>query len=158
MMPAPMTAEKFWSKVDRSGGEGACWPWLGSFFENGYGQVSWNYKKLRAHRVAYTLTNGPISDGLLLDHIECKNRACCNPDHVRPVTPQINSIENSDGQSALNAAKTHCPQGHAYAGDNLIFGKGRRGRPERRCRTCHREKNAKWRANASSETKQGIEP
>ena len=29
---------------------------------------------------------------------------------------------------------THCPQGHPYAGDNLIFEQGRR-----RCLTCRRE-------------------
>lgn len=37
---------------------------------------------------------------------------------------------------AIHAAKTHCPKGHPYSGDNLYIPPGRK---ERHCRTCQRE-------------------
>ena len=55
--------------------------------------------------------------------------------------------------AAANAAKTHCPQGHAYDGDNLHL------RPDgkRRCRTCVDAQNKARYANPeladSAETK-----
>jgi hypothetical protein len=39
-----------------------------------------------AHIVAYERKYGPVPEGKELDHFRCDNRACCNPDHVRPVT------------------------------------------------------------------------
>jgi hypothetical protein len=37
---------------------------------------------------------------------------------------------------AHNAAKTHCPRGHAYAGDNLAVYAHRDGGRQRQCRAC----------------------
>jgi hypothetical protein len=42
----------------------------------------------------------------------------------------------------VNRAKTHCPNGHPYDGDNLVILKNGR----RRCRTCHAENMARYRA------------
>ncbi len=44
-------------------------------------------------------------------------------------------LEGQPPRVSWQAAKTHCPQGHPYAGDNLIIGK--RGR---HCRTCQNER------------------
>jgi hypothetical protein len=41
------------------------------------------------------------------------------------------------GTAAANRAKTHCPQGHPYSGENLIVRKTRTGLA-RTCRTCER--------------------
>jgi hypothetical protein len=73
----PKEVTRFWSKVDRSGGPEACWPWLAGIFTNGYGQVRWQGKIRRAHRVAYELMYGPISDGMNVCHT-CDNKLCCN--------------------------------------------------------------------------------
>lgn len=79
--PIPIE-ERFWSKVDRSGGPDACWLWTGSFFDSGYGQFAQTAKiNRRAHRVAYELAIGPIPDGLNVLH-SCDNRPCCNPSHL----------------------------------------------------------------------------
>jgi hypothetical protein len=66
----------FWSFVKKLG-PNHCWEWTTSKFHDGYG----NFRNLRAHRIAYTLLNGPIPEGLHCLH-KCDNRKCCNPDHL----------------------------------------------------------------------------
>src|SRR3990167_2460661 len=50
---------RFWAKVDRSGGQDACWPWTGGKLRRGYGEVRIAKTTLSAHRVAYELVYGP---------------------------------------------------------------------------------------------------
>jgi len=44
---------------------------------------------LLAHRVRYEAKRGPIPADLVPDHL-CRNRWCCNPDHIELVTPTEN--------------------------------------------------------------------
>lgn len=74
--------ERFWSKVDKSGGLDACWEWQGWRRSDGYGECKKNGKRhIRAHRVAWEFINGPIPDGLNVLH-KCDNPPCCNPAHL----------------------------------------------------------------------------
>src|SRR3990167_2822049 len=75
-------ATLFWSRVDRGDPEG-CWPWAGSRLASGYGQFwySGHRTNRRAHRIAWTLTNGPIPGGLDCLH-HCDNPPCVNPAHL----------------------------------------------------------------------------
>lgn len=80
-------SERFWSKVDRSAGAGACWPWLGGRDKDGYGRFSHGRRTARAHRFAYELAHGPIPSGpngrpLCVLH-ECDNPPCCNDSHLK---------------------------------------------------------------------------
>lgn len=68
--------------------ETGCWLWTGCRDANGYGVVR-GTKKTYAHRFFFEASNGPIADGLELDHL-CGNRACCNPNHLEPVPHAIN--------------------------------------------------------------------
>jgi len=69
----------FWSKVDRSAGPDACWPWLASCVRGGYGGLRLRpFGSFLAHRVAYQLTYGDLSADLLVCH-KCDNPPCCNP-------------------------------------------------------------------------------
>lgn len=75
--------DRFWSKVDRSGGPDACWPWTAGR-RSGYGSFMVSRRpfiRTTAHRVAVLLTNGPVDKDLLVCH-RCDNPPCCNPAHL----------------------------------------------------------------------------
>ena len=74
------TPENFWSKVDKSGGPGNCWPWTASRHFKGYGTVGWHGKVRKAHRVAFMLTTGEWPTSLACH--SCDNPPCCNPAHL----------------------------------------------------------------------------
>ncbi len=90
--------ERFWSKVDRSGGPNACWLWTAHLTCKGYGQFRVAGRKgkvMRAHRVAYVLAKGVIPDDLLVCH-DCPdgdNPACCNPAHLFVGTNVDNKLD-----------------------------------------------------------------
>lgn len=112
--------------------ETGCWNWTGGTNSNGYG---WGQKgpgqpKRVMHRIMWEAhNNGPIPDGLQLDHL-CRNRLCCNPAHLEPVT----NAQNTTRQDHANRRKSHCPQGHEYTKENTrVTPSGRRI-----CRTCDR--------------------
>lgn len=72
-------AERFEKYVVRS--EGGCWDWRACKNEHGYGILGVAGKNERAHRVSWTLTNGPIPKGLRVLH-RCDNPVCSNPQHL----------------------------------------------------------------------------
>lgn len=75
-----MDADRFWARVHR-GDVSVCWPWLGCRRGDGYGAAHSDGRQYGAHRVAYTLTLGPIPRGMLVCH-RCDNPVCCNPGHL----------------------------------------------------------------------------
>lgn len=108
-----------------------CWIWSGVKDSTNYG-LHWNGKNhLRVHRILYQLFNGKLEEHLIVDH-KCRNRLCCNPDHLRQVTYSINSRENSISEPAKNAAKTHCPKKHEYNKENTYLDPSNR----RHCKVC----------------------
>lgn len=116
---------------------GGCWEWTAArqaptrTGSGGYGFVRIDKTNRMAHRVMYELLVEPIPDGLQLDHL-CRNRLCVNPAHLEPVTPLENTQRGMRSRGTPH--KTHCPQGHPYAGDNLYVYQGRR-----HCVACRRE-------------------
>jgi hypothetical protein len=132
-------AERFWSKVDKSPGHGPwgdCWIWTAFVHPKGYGKFRVGRLIRRAHVVAYELLVGPVPEGKELDH-RCRMKNCVRPDHLEPVTHQVNMQRHAETIEA-------CPQGHRYTIENTwIDGRGRRN-----CKTCKRERLRAWRAAA----------
>ncbi len=80
--------DRFWDRVDRSGGDTVCWPWTGSINGRGYGQLrlppegdALRGRKTTAHRTAWRLTFGEIPGGMSVCH-RCDNPRCANPAHL----------------------------------------------------------------------------
>lgn len=116
-----------------------CWNWTGAKTSGGYGRITWSVNKKMiyalTHRVMWTATNGAIPAGFDIDHL-CRNRACCNPEHLEPVTRQTNLLRG-DTIPAARASATHCHKGHEFTAENTrttTLG-------QRECRTCKREAN-----------------
>lgn len=101
--PDPQAAiDRFWARVDRSGGPDACWPWTGkSTMRYGYGLLTWKQRLVNAARLAYELVVGPIPAGLDLLH-SCDNPPCCNPKHLRPGTHMENMIDMDTRKRGAN--------------------------------------------------------
>lgn len=115
-----------------------CWEWRGWTTGNGYGRIKWTDEDgvkvvMTTHTATYLALMGTIPRAMQLDHL-CRNRGCCNPAHLEPVTPSENTRRSSITQSALNTLKTRCPQGHLYSALNTRFERS----GKRHCRTCDR--------------------
>lgn len=99
-----------------------------------------------AHRLAWVLANGSIRDGLLVLH-RCGNGRCVNLAHLYLGTQKDNMADmrrhGREGGGKVNAAKTHCPHGHPYSGNNLVIRKAARG-----CRECDRIRLRRRRAGS----------
>lgn len=108
--------------------------------DGGYGTVGFKGKIVKVHRYVYERDVGPIPEGMKIDH-RCRVRACCNPDHLRCVTNQVNTTENVvNHQWQVMAARTHCKNGHEFTPENVPL-KTSKGRG---CRACNREKRRRF--------------
>lgn len=110
--------DRFWAKVDRTGGPDACWPWLGARnqaehvtksgrrFKGGHGRVRIADQIEVASRVAVLLGDpeeydrpggriGPrrLPSGEKALH-QCDNPPCCNPAHLLAGTQGQNIHES----------------------------------------------------------------
>ena len=121
---------RLWSRVTKGPG---CWDWTGAKTKEGYGMIGAGgegNKRVLTHRAAYEMVNGPIPEGLQIDHL-CRNTRCCNPAHLEAVTPEENN---------LRAVPTHCKRGH-------VLPEKQDPRRQRRCHICKR--NADMRRHAA---------
>lgn len=115
---------------------GQCWEWQGATCQHsgGYGMFRIRChsgpRTAKPHRVAWTILKGPIPDGLVIDHITCNNRRCCNPDHMRVVTQSVNASRVAE------LAPVNCTK--CGSNDWLSEADGRR------CRPCWNEYFRQW--------------
>lgn len=130
--------DRFWSKVEVAGPDD-CWLWQASTGSNGYAQAAYDGTMRPAHRVAWEMFQGPIPEGLHIDHL-CRVRSCVNPAHLEPVTPGENV------RRGFHPTKTHCKRGHLLEGDNLYL----RPTGQRLCRACDAYRARKYRARKAA--------
>ena len=124
---------RFWAKVAIDP-ETQCWIWTGSL-SKGYGKFGVAGKSPQsAHRLTYTILVGFIPINLQIDHL-CRNRACCNPAHLEPVTCRENLFRSPLTQTTIKANQTHCKNGHELTGNNLIIRTRKAG--GRDCKKCN---------------------
>jgi hypothetical protein len=81
-----------------------CWVWQRARQSAGYGYIYKNGRAWRAHRWYYEQTHGPIPPGMSLDHL-CRNTSCVNPDHLEPVSQQVNSQRGARAKITLEIAR-----------------------------------------------------
>lgn len=95
---------RFWTKVDKSGGEDACWLWTAGLFENGYGVFLLNKKLKKAHRISWELAYGEIPEHLMVLH-DCPdgdNPACVNPKHLWLGTHKQNMTDRNQKKRQMH--------------------------------------------------------
>lgn len=76
-----------------------CWLWQGELNRNGYGTFIIRpapgiRNRKMAHIEMYVHRNGEYDRSLLLDH-HCRVRNCINPEHLEPVTGQVNTLRGN---------------------------------------------------------------
>lgn len=112
----PGLPEAFWKRLHVQ--DDGCWAYRGSVDKRGYGY----FRGKPVHRLVAALAY-TIPDGYVVDHTchqknvcvlgnKCPHRRCCNPDHLEPVTNEMN-IErgNWENHTGLPPRKV-CRNGH----------------------------------------------
>lgn len=99
-------------------GETGCWEWQLGRTGSGYGVCrNLEGKQVSAHRFFFEQANGPIPDGLQIDHL-CRTRACVNPDHMELVTIAVNvrrgNTAKLDEEAVRNLREIRATTGATY--------------------------------------------
>jgi hypothetical protein len=133
--------EAFWAKVDKTEG---CWLWTGA--RGGgkahYGVFSVHRKVIYAHKYAYEMVNGPVPEGMEIDHVVdrgCTSTLCVNPAHLEAVT-------HAENMRRWISKMTHCTNGHEFSEENTYWMAG----IHRQCRRCHADRERARRARADA--------
>ena len=75
-----------------------CIVWTAAKQSRGYGVMRTGNKSVLVHRYAWERVNGPIPDGMFVDH-KCWDHACVNVEHLRLADPSQNG-QNREGPAS----------------------------------------------------------
>jgi HNH endonuclease len=120
---------------------GGCWVFTGSArcgskLQYGQARHPETGRAVPAHRLAWELENGPIPEGLDLDHL-CRRELCIRPFHLEPVTHRTNVLRGQAPNILIHLSGV-CAEGHSdwYQ---------RPGSTSLQCRPCRAEYMREWR-------------
>src|SRR6185295_8469958 len=130
---------RFLEKVAFGHGPNACWTWISSLDDHGYGRFYWNGENVPAQRFVCFAWKDGIPDRYHTDHL-CRNRCCVAPYHIEAVPQRINTLRG-ESPAALNFVKASCIAGHLLNTKNTYWYRGTRN-----CRECKRLCEVKRRA------------
>ena len=126
-------------RVDKTDG---CWLFTGCLTRHGYGNIGSAAQRESGgsrltHVIVYERLVGSVPEGLELDHL-CRVPACCNPDHLEPVTHTENVRRGrwQEGRRAWLAAKPTCRHGHVRSPENTYVNPST---GHKSCRPCKAE-------------------
>ena len=132
-----------------------CCEFRGTRDSYGYGRMYSGNKEQKAHRVFYEACEGPIPEGMYLQHHLpadlCIGHACCNPDHQR-VSNSPKAAPEVPLKAAPPAQFKTCTKGHQMTPENTVT-EQRNGRSMARSRTCRQEA---WRKNSARRSAMGL--
>lgn len=95
--------DRFWEKIQKSDD---CWIWTSGKDLDGYGLFQLESRRtVRAHRLMYQITEGPIPDGNVIMH-SCDNPPCVNPGHLAAVHELVN-IADRDTKGRTSQKSRH---------------------------------------------------
>jgi hypothetical protein len=131
------------------GKDDECWPSINNVGKaHGYSIVSQEVfgeqKQIPAHRIMWELFNGPIEEGMVIDHMchneayadgtcdggVCLHRRCVNPAHLQMVTMAENTRLGKGGPNSIRGVCRN--QLHDWIPENIIEKDNRRW-----CKLCY---------------------
>ena len=97
---------RFVQKIDFNSHPRGCWIWTGAKCPAGYGFIKRkDGAQLKAHRVSYEFTFGPIANGMFVCH-RCDNPSCVRPSHLFMGSAQDNMTDMvAKGRAARNCGE-----------------------------------------------------
>lgn len=103
---SPTLIERYLKRVDKSGGDNACWTWPGFIDPRGYGSIAGGPKKapMRVHVLSWWIHFGLIPAGMQVLH-KCPkkhNAGCSNPKHLKLGTQAENMRDSVRNGTARN--------------------------------------------------------
>lgn len=106
--PKPIPAEIRMHRHILVDADTGCWMWQGSANNAGYPQMKdMSSKRPKfVHRISYEIANGPIPEGMVIDHLcytadAISNKRCVNPDHLEAVTQKTNTQRQHDKRKSM---------------------------------------------------------
>ena len=123
--------ERLWNRINKGS---SCWLWLGPLDARGYGAIGEGGRGgrvLKVHALVYRLLIGPTLPGTELHH-KCHNKACCNPEHIEPLTKREHLSRHLRKFKGGSKRHSHCKHGHPFDEANTYMWKG-----QRTCRVCN---------------------
>jgi hypothetical protein len=115
-----------------------CKVWTGTLDRNGYGQFSYNSKKVSAHRFIFVMlkNNGDWLDKSIVVRHTCDNKKCTEISHL--VSGSFSDNLNDAYERGLRVKKSelpYCKNGHERKDNNVSWSSD----GYMRCKACARE-------------------